>query len=378
MKLRLLDRLIYRELIGPWLMGVVLFSVLLMAGTYLFRLTELAVIGIPIGSVLMLSGLYMPYLVVKTFPMAMLLASLLAFGRLSNDSEIVAAQAGGASIFTIMRPVIIFGLAVSVLTFAFGEIVVPAASIKANELQHQLAKQAKKTTATPFYQPLSTSKGIRGGVMAQDVDIANKTMKNVTASWFNDDMTLAWVMFANEMYFTPDEEWKIKSATVFYQEENRIYSVNIHEASPPEGERFDFTPKGILASQRRDNDAKSLVEIREELDKIDETNQRAGMEIADTFRKKRELEIGYWSKIAIPLTSLVFALVGAPAGIRRTRQTFGAGIMISIMIIFLYYILTNYLNIIARGGLLHPAFGAFLPVAIGLIAATTLLILKNR
>ena len=378
MRLRLIDRLIYRELIGPWLMGVMLFSVLLMAGTYLFRLTELAVLGIPIGTVVTLSGLYMPYLVVKTFPMAMLLASLLAFGRLSNDSEVVAAQAGGASMFTIMRPVALFGLAVSMLTFAFGEIVVPAASRRATELQHQVARDAKKTTAMPFYQPLSTSKGIRGGVMAQDVDINNKTMKNVTASWFNDDMSLAWVMFAREMYFTPEEQWKIRKATVFYQDGQRIYSVNFDEAFPPEGDKFNFTPKGILASQRRDNDAKSLIEIREEVEALEETNLAAGAPISENERKIRELEVGYWTKIALPFSSLVFALVGAPAGIRRTRQTFGAGIMVSIMIIFLYYVLHNYLSIMARGGILSPPVGAFLPVAVGLITAAILLSMKNR
>ncbi|MER3462424.1 MAG: LPS export ABC transporter permease LptG, partial [Armatimonadota bacterium] len=38
--IRLLDRLIYRELFGPWVFGVAMFTTVLLAGTYLFRLTN--------------------------------------------------------------------------------------------------------------------------------------------------------------------------------------------------------------------------------------------------------------------------------------------------------------------------------------------------
>ncbi len=89
-------------------------------------------------------------------------------------------------------------------------------------------------------------------------------------------------------------------------------------------------------------------------------------------------EVGYWTKISLPLSSIVFALVGAPVSIRRVRQSVGIGVGISIAIIFAYYLLHNYMSVLAKGGVTHPAFSAFLPVAVGIAAAIFLLVRKNR
>ena len=75
-----------------------------------------------------LVALYLPALLVKTFSMAMLLAGLLGFGRLSSDSEIVAMKAGGASVPRIIRPVVLASLGVSVVMFWFNDAVVPRAA----------------------------------------------------------------------------------------------------------------------------------------------------------------------------------------------------------------------------------------------------------
>src|SRR5437868_2685085 len=143
---RLIDRLVYKEVFGPWLFGVTMFTVVLMAGTYLFRMTDFLVKGVEPSDVLQLSLLYMPGLVAKTFPMAVLLAALLAFGRLSNDSEIIAAQTGGASLYRIVLPVGLFGLMVSALAFAFGEFVVPPASIRATELTASVLRHLQQSS----------------------------------------------------------------------------------------------------------------------------------------------------------------------------------------------------------------------------------------
>ena len=135
-----IDRLIVKELVGPWIFGVGMFTSLLFAATYLGRLAGFLVGGVPISLVLELTALYLPAMIVKTFSMAMLLASLLAFGRLSGDSEIVALRAGGASLARIVLPVAVYAFLVAVITFAFDEGVVPRASTKAVQIENVVAK----------------------------------------------------------------------------------------------------------------------------------------------------------------------------------------------------------------------------------------------
>src|SRR4051812_1625776 len=119
--LRRLDRLILKELIGPWLFGVAMFTVLIMAASYLFKASDFLVQGVGGFTVFQFILLNLPGIMVKTFAMAVLLASLLAFGRLSSDSEIVAVRAAGVSVFRIMQPVALFSVVIAVIAFVVDE-----------------------------------------------------------------------------------------------------------------------------------------------------------------------------------------------------------------------------------------------------------------
>ena len=73
----------------------------------------------------------LPEVVNYTFPMSMLLASLMAFGKLSGSSEIVAMKSGGISYYRIVAPVLIVAFFVSMVFCCFGrEKVVPAAKVQ--------------------------------------------------------------------------------------------------------------------------------------------------------------------------------------------------------------------------------------------------------
>src|SRR5260221_8189483 len=97
----------------------------LFAAVYLFKLTEWLVRGEQLLSVVKIALFSLPMLMTQTLPMSVLLGSLLAFGRLSGDSEHVALYAGGISFYRVVRPVAWVGLWVSIVAFAWGEIVVP-------------------------------------------------------------------------------------------------------------------------------------------------------------------------------------------------------------------------------------------------------------
>lgn len=355
-----------------------MFSVLLISATYLLRLTNLFVEGIDITTVLQLSAYYSPSLIVKAFPMAMLLAALLAFAKLSNDSEIVAAMAGGANFISLMRPVVIFGLIISCLTFAFGETIVPEASKRANELQSVVVTRLKGLGATPFYQPLVVDQKLRGGLMASDIAPANDAMYNVTGVWYREDFQPAWLLFAREIFYSPMKEWRIRDGTIYYLRPTGITTVSVAEAGPPPGSSFDFTPQDILARKKLDFDTMSMAEIGEQIKRRQAELATLGNKDARLEQRIRELQVAYWNKISLPLTCLVFALIGAPSAIRRTRQSFGVGIALSVAIIFVFYMIQTYLIVIAKGGVISPMVGSFLPVALGLAAAFFLFWSKSR
>lgn len=349
-----------------------MFTVMLMAGTYLFRLTDLIVRGIDIGSVLTLSMYYLPGLIVKTFPMSTLLASLLAFARLSNDSEITAAVAGGSSIYQLMRPVMVFGAAVSVATIAINEIVVPPASMAAMELSSKITKQIRGLGTENFYLPISERGKFLGFVAARDVDISTGTMTSVTGAWFGGKLVPQYLFIGDEMYYSDERTWRIRRGTVYEIDPDRNISYTFEDALPT-GFNVTYKPKDLTTLRLQDADAMPMRELGRQIVAL----RAQKVEGQEDSRKLLDLQVSYWTKLTLPLSAFVFALVGAPAGIRRSRQTVGVGVALSVVITFGYYLLHNYMTIIAKGGVVSPLLSAATPLVIGVVCAIFLMKNKN-
>ena len=87
MRLRLLDKYVLKELLFPFIFGVASFSSLFIASSMLFKIVQyITTYGAPVSTVARLFLYSMPEVINYTFPMAVLLAALIAFGKLSGNS----------------------------------------------------------------------------------------------------------------------------------------------------------------------------------------------------------------------------------------------------------------------------------------------------
>src|SRR6516164_11253037 len=113
---KILHRYIFREVVTPFVLGLGIFTFVLLIAR-LLKLIEMVVNrGLPALQILELLGYLMPQFLEVTVPMAMLLAILIAFGRLSADAEMVAMRSSGLSIYQLVPPVILFVLMTVVVT----------------------------------------------------------------------------------------------------------------------------------------------------------------------------------------------------------------------------------------------------------------------
>lgn len=108
--MKLVDRYILRELLPPFILGVLIFTFLLLMSQIL-RLMELIVNkGVDIGTILRLIQYLLPSILVLTVPMSVFLATVVTFGRLSADNELTALKTGGFSLLRLSLPVAIFSV----------------------------------------------------------------------------------------------------------------------------------------------------------------------------------------------------------------------------------------------------------------------------
>jgi len=353
--MKILDRYVLRELAMPFLFGVAAFAIVFIAGNLLFKFARLVTEqGVPLGSALLVLLLWLPGYLVFTFPMATLLAGLLAFGRLGGEGETTAMRAGGVSLARVMRPVILAGLAISVFTLAFNETAVPASARAAEDL---LARAVKHPTGTQRYVMVrSIERGqITSLLYAREFDRARGLLRDVTYIQYVAGQPKLVVQGARAVYRAGDWEFYggfLQNLDPYSGVKSTLIISHDHPL------RFDLGhDPADIALRQREPEQMTWRELARYLSRLSQEGISAP-----------ELRVQWHDKLSVPFASLIFALIGAPLGLRSQRTGSALGFGLSVLIIFAYYVVWNYLGILAGRGAFPPLWAAWAPNLLGLLA----------
>ena len=123
--MKILRRYVCKELVGPFLLGLGVFTFVMLM-QQIIELTDLVIYkGVSMKIVAQLFLYILPYFLMFTIPMAMLLAALMSFGRLSQDNEITAIQASGTNLWALVWPILVIGLILSIFLAVFNNLISP-------------------------------------------------------------------------------------------------------------------------------------------------------------------------------------------------------------------------------------------------------------
>lgn len=372
-----LDQLVIKELIGPWAFGVALFGALLFAATYLGRVAEYISKGLSGDLVGQATMLILPGILVQTFAMSMLLASLLAFGRLSSDSEIVAIRAAGVSLFRVIAPVSGFALCVAAVAFLANETIVPASAKRllmlADQITRQLDGSSEKGTSYPI-----TEKGVlKGMVVAKSFIVSEGVLLGALITSYDKDGFPSAYVYADRLEFDPNKfksggGWRIRGkATLTRADGSQVLTLD-EGAWPPDVPEVTFSVEDLLKKGQKTFEPFSMRELREIIQKEDAATTKTM-----TAKELRNFQYGYWNKIALPLAAFIFGTLGAALGVRNHRTGTAAGFALAIAIIFGYFTIANFMNVWALGGSFPPFVASFTPIVIGLVASVIIIWRRN-
>jgi len=144
-----LYRYILREHAGPFVFALVVATLVLLLGQ-VFKMMELIVTkGVPGRYALELFVLYLPAVLAYDVPMALMVGTLMAFGRLSADSEITAMKATGTSFLSLMAPVAVFACIFAVGMFFFNDLVLPEANHRFKNLLLDIQNKRPNVSLRP-------------------------------------------------------------------------------------------------------------------------------------------------------------------------------------------------------------------------------------
>lgn len=359
MPVKIAYRYILKELLGPMLFGVAAFVSILVAGKPLMELTKLAFEGVAITDVLALLLLSLPALVVLTLPMSMLLATLMGFGRLSGDSEMVAMYAGGMSLYRAAVPALLLAGLVTGLTIYVNESVVPWSIATAKGLRERVVEQTGPQKKVELTLPQYNDSEEVGIVRAQTFDPRSRVMGDVYVVYSHEGEPVR-MLYARSATRRDEFHWTLRDG--WYRELRP-------GAKAPSGKfaTWDIEIQQTLA-EMEDQSMKptdmSMAQLRRRIAVLTRQGQ-----IADI----PPFEVAWWNRWAVPFASVVFALIGIPLGLRPQRASGGLGLGLSIVIIFLYWVVWDYTSKLGGLGQMPPFAASWLANGLGLLVGVVLL-----
>ncbi len=350
--IRLVDRYLIKELIGPFFFGIAAFTSILAGSTVLFTLIgDVIKYQIPIWPFIQLFLYRLPYVVVLSFPMATLLSTILAFGRLSSDGEILAFRAGGVSFQRLVTPILAAGFVISLATIGFNELIVPRAAHSGEILIRNFSERTqptiKKNINFTEYADGIPSRIINVGSLDKGI------MSTITVAEF-DQGQLSRLIRAESGKWLPDGGWAFNNGIMHSfspSAQNRITVIRFEE------EIIDLDINPIDLSQRKKN--------------IEEMNSRELHQQIEIQKKLGQDPItdimNYHLKFSVPFASLIFSILGASVGLRPHRSSSAVGLGISLVVILVYYVLLAVGMGLGLSHTLPPVFAAWTPnIVIGI------------
>lgn len=337
----ILDRYIFREILVPFILAMTAFTSALLMGRFL-KISELVVAkGVPLTEITLLIAYLIPSFALFTIPMSFLLAVMLAFGRLSGDSEVIAMKSCGVGISRLLKPVMAFALLATAATALIALFAVPAGNTAFKAL---LAGSLEKGAGIELRDRVFFD-SIPGMVIY--VDQFDEQARQMTGIMIqderkpNDPLTI----FANK-------------GSLALNPATRQLRLRLTDGSIHRTKRNDDTYR--LAQFREYELAVNLGESqkgfgRNELDMpLDELRQGIGS-VATEPKLRRDMELELHRRFATPFACIVFALAGVPLGIQNKRSGRGGSFSVGIVLILLYYIVLSTFKALGERGSIHAA-----------------------
>ncbi|MCW9048971.1 MAG: LPS export ABC transporter permease LptF [Deltaproteobacteria bacterium] len=340
-----IHRYILKEISIPTILSLIIFTFVLLMGR-IPRITELVISkGVPAAEILQLFAYLMPTFLSITVPLSFLLGILLAFGRLSAESEFIALKASGISLYNLIKPVVALAILFVIVTGWITVFVEPASKSAFRGKLFQIASSSLSVSVKPgvftdeFDGIVLYTRGMneRLGIM-QDVFISDErsgtTPATITAKEGRfisdpDQFRLTLRLQDGSIHRHPQNEKQATYQIISFA----TYDVNIDVSNPLGDDNNRYRKRSEL----------SWGELNHAIDNATQDKNR--------YRFQAEKH----ERVVIAFAPLVLILVGIPLGLQSQRSGKGAGFALALVVFLIYYVLFSFAGTVADKGII-PAW----------------------
>ncbi len=385
--MKTLERYVFGAFLSSFFLAFLVLSFVLTVGL-MVQIVRYMLQGIPADLVGRFAFVSFPETLQWTIPLALLVASVLVFSRLSADSEIAAMRACGVNLLTVVRAPLLFAFACTLLGLFVNNEIVP----RGHEVRRNLARRISVGAGLELLEP---------GRVIDDFPKVKIYFEEKEGNWLRDLIVLD---FSN-----PRVDRMITASKALVTSEGRDVVLDLHgmtvdpldENNPgmARATRFQYRVKDALKDRtykRREKDFRFfeiLSEIR--LAKADVKDPQAAAErraregrakgaVAKELKLVKKslksqlsnLRTEFQKRLVFAFASICFVLVGVPLGIRAQRRESSIGIAIALVTALGYYLVVILMTSLEKNYAVRPDLLIWLPVVL-CAALASYLIPKN-
>lgn len=371
--MKILRNYIIKEITGPLLASLGVFTFVLLIGNML-KLADLMLNkGVDIRDVIKLFLYLIPYILSYTIPMAILTATVLCFGRMASDNEVIAMKASGISIYKIGLPVLLIAFMISLGSVYLNNSILPIshfASIK-------LIKGAALKNPAAYLEPGTFIKSFQGYIVRIG-SVEGNTLDDILIYQLGEKGPTRTIIAKSGKFITnPGRNaitLELKDGTADEpnpDDPSVFYKLNF--------ETYDMTldlDKGLKKKNfRKKLKDMTIKELKDDIASLKAT----GIQSEHTKKEIRERLTEIHRKIAMAFSSFVFVLVALPLAINAKRREKSIGFAISLVVLLAYYLLLFGGMSLALRNIVPPIAGVWLANAVYFIigAALTFMIIEK-
>lgn len=345
--LKIIYRTILKELLLSFLLTLAFLNSILMMEKLLRLSRLLSGVGASLVDMAKIIVLLQPQLMLLTIPMSLLLSTLLVYGRMNMDNEIIIMKASGMNLRKISFPVIVLGVFCFCASIWVGFSLGPKSSTKLREAVAQII--TLRSTVSVEEGTFNTS--------FKDIVIMVKEKKADTlGDIFIYDSRKAdepKVLMAKEGRFFIQDGLNIglylqngyvnisKSTTItemFFDKYNMSLAIS---ADSPAPKKIESTPMQLLRDAR----------------------------LSVSSKKTAALYLEFDRRLSLPTVCLILIFMGAPLALLSGKSGRLGGLAIGLLVFTVYYMLLIYGENLVMAGKLPHFIGAWLPcILLGIIA----------
>lgn len=351
------------------------------------------------------------WMIVLVVPMATLVATLMAFGNMSQNNEVTIMKSSGISLYKMMIPPFLASIVIAFLLFKFNNEVLPDANHQAKILMSDISRTKPTLSLEPgfFSQEVSNY-----AILVRSIDQKTNELFQITIYDYSNPAKINVVTAdKGKIFFSKDQtkllmdlyngeihESDVQNTTLYrkLEFEKHIISMN--------ADQFSFQQSGVASRGERELSVEDMKFITDSLKKLylsykktftEETrrqlfldstyNKRYTASISHnkpdvillralekvrttkniilsnfnrmewTQREIEKYEVEIHKKYALPVACIVFILIGAPLGVMVRKGGFGVAAGVSLFFFLIYWAFLIGGEKLSERGFFSPAAG---------------------